>query len=235
MQQSSVLKLSIIIPVYNEATHIRELLFSIQKKIKNRSQCEILVVDGGSTDNTKKILSEEKGITLLSSSKGRGKQMNMGAAAAKGEILYFLHADTYPPKNFDAYILKEIANGNQAGCFKMQFRSNHWWLCLASWFTKFNVKFFRGGDQSLYISKKWFNELDGFSEAYPIFEDVYFIRKIYKEKHFTVIQQWITTSARRYEENGVAKLQYHYWSMYLKNWFGATPEDLVAYYKANIK
>ncbi len=235
MYQSIILELSIIIPVYNEAAHINELLFYIYEHLKYPNQCELILVDGGSTDGTISVLENHKGIKLIKASKGRGKQMNVGVANANGKVLYFLHADSYPPKDFDELILKEVEKNNYAGCFKMKFRSKHYWLWLAGWFTQFNIKFFRGGDQSLFISKEWFKELGGFEEKHPIFEDVHFIRKIYKHKHFTVIQQWISTSARRYEDNGVAKLQYHYWNMYFKNWFGASTEELVDYYKEYIK
>ncbi len=228
------MKLSIIIPVYNEAAHINELLFYLHKHFRYSKDCEIIAVDGGSTDGTQGLLKQEK-VKLITSQKGRGIQMNTGAKVAKGEILYFLHADSFPPKHFDDFIFKEIEKGNQAGCFKMKFRSSHWWLSLASWFTQFNVKFFRGGDQSLFITKKWFSELGGFHEEAPIFEDVCFIRKLYREKHFTVIQKWISTSARRYEENGIARLQYHFWMLYVKNWLGASPDQLLEYYRVNIR
>lgn len=229
------MKLSIIIPVYNEAAHIRELLFCLKQNLKYPDNCELILVDGGSTDDTYSMLKQEQAIKLLFADKGRGVQMNTGAIEAKGEILYFLHADSYPPKHFDELIFEEVNKGNEAGCFKMKFRSKHWWLFLAGWFTQFNLKFFRGGDQSLFVSKEWFRQLGGFSEDNPIFEDVYFIRKLYRERHFTVIQHWISTSARRYEENGVARLQYHYWRMYVKNWLGASSKELMDYYKLYVK
>lgn len=233
--QSILLKLSIIIPVYNEATHIHELLLYIKSNLKTPLETELLVVDGGSTDGTSEIISKEKDIVFIESPKGRGAQMNLGAKLAKGTLLYFLHADSFPPKYFDEAILNEVVKGNEAGCFKMKFRSKHCWLHLASWFTQFNVKYFRGGDQSLFITKKCFDELGGFSETSPIFEDVHFIRKLYSKKSFSVIQQWISTSARRYKKNGVARLQYHYWLLYFKNWMGVSPQKLLEYYKSNIK
>lgn len=229
------MNLSIIIPVYNEATQIQELLFYLLKIAKNRNQIEILVVDGGSIDDTVKKVSQVKGVTLIQADKGRGRQMNLGAKMAKGKVLYFIHADSFPPKNFDALIKSKVQQGNRAGCFKMKFDSNHIWLKLAGWFTQFDIRFFRGGDQSLFVEKKLFSEIGGYSEAYPIFEDFTFIRELYKRSEFCVIQKTIISSSRRYQKNGVARLQYHYWKMYIKKWFGASISDLVAYYKANIK
>ena len=85
--------------------------------------------------------------------------MNAGASVAKGEILYFLHADSFPPEGYDQYIIDEVAKGNDAGCFRMRFDSNHWWLRLASWLTQFSWRACRGGDQSQFITKKLFEEL----------------------------------------------------------------------------
>lgn len=117
----------------------------------------------------------------------------------------------------------------------MKFDYRHWWLSLAGWFTKFNVKFFRGGDQSLFVEKQLFNQLGGFPEDSSIFEDYEFIRKLYKYKQFSVIQKTIITSARRYRENGVVKLQYHYWALYLKKWIGVPKKDLESYYKKYVR
>ena len=228
------MKLSIIIPVYNEAAHISELLRYLQNNIYQNNLCEILVVDGGSSDHTVSEVRSFPKVRVLNSLKGRGRQMNYGASMAKGETLYFLHADSFPPKHFDKYILNQVAKGNLAGCFKMKFDSDHWWLKLASWFTQFNLKFFRGGDQSLFIEKNLFKKLGGFPENHPIFEDFELIRLLYSEKEFFVISRWITSSSRRYKENGIARLQYHYWMLYFKKWSGASTENLVSYYKKNI-
>jgi len=229
------LKLSIIIPVYNEATQIQELLFYLLKVIENQLQTEIIIVDGGSNDGTISKVKQINDVTLISSRKGRGRQMNTGASKAKGEVLYFLHADSFPPQNFDQLIYSKIKSKNKAGCFRMKFDSNHFWLKLAGWFTQFNVKFFRGGDQSLFVERKMFFEMNGFKENYPIFEDFTFIRELYNRNEFCVIQHPIISSSRRYQQNGIAKLQYHYWKMYIKKWLGASTEDLVKYYKQNIR
>ena len=156
--------------------------------------------------------------------------MNTGAIQATGNILYFLHADSYPPQNYDALIVKEVSLGNPAGCFKMKFDSNHWWLRLAGWLTKFKWRACRGGDQSQFITKALFEELGRFDERYIIYEDNDLINKLYARRKFVVIQKWLTTSARRYEENGIWKLQFHFWSIYVRKWLGASAEDLHKYY-----
>lgn len=229
------MKLSIIIPVYNESATIKDLLQYLLASVSNPKDCEIIVADGGSVDTSVEIAKAIKGVTVVTSPKGRGAQMNYGAQMAKAKTLYFLHADSFPPKNFDQLILNKIKEGHRAGCFRMQFDRKHWWLFLAGWFTQFNLKFFRGGDQSLYIDKKLFNKLGMYPTAFPIFEDYELIRKLYDNNSFVVIQYPIVSSSRRYTENGIAKLQYHYWMIYIKKWLGASAEELLYYYKKHVK
>lgn len=235
--------LSIVIPVLNEAATIKKLLTFLSENSSGENDIEIIVVDGGSTDGTVKIIDEMSSrtdsglltIQMLSSGKGRAKQMNKGASIASGEILYFLHADSFPPKNFDKYIISEVKNGNPAGCFRMKFDSNHWWLQLAGWLTQFRWRACRGGDQSQFITKQLFEEIGGFDETYTIYEDNILINELYKRKTFVVIQQSITTSARLYRQKGVWNLQYHFWTIYVKRWLGADADELYNYYLKHIK
>ncbi|WP_282069158.1 TIGR04283 family arsenosugar biosynthesis glycosyltransferase [Olleya namhaensis] len=227
--------ISIIIPVLNEAEHITELLYHLIDNASLNTIQEIIVVDGGSTDNTVSIISTlGLNIKVLHSEKGRAKQMNIGAKASKGDILYFLHADSFPPNRYDHLILEEIKKGNNAGCFRLQFDSKHWWLRLASWLTKFSWRASRGGDQSQFITKALFNDIGGFNETYTIYEDNILINELYKRNEFVVINHKLKTSARRYEKHGIWKLQYHFWVIYVKKWFGASAEDLHHYYKKHI-
>ena len=229
------MKLSIIIPTYNESKTIGKTLSFLLNNVENLYDTEIIVVDGGSEDTTLKIVDTYKGVKIVHSEKGRGKQMNTAVNATEGSVLYFLHADSFPPKKFDQLILQQINNNNLAGCFKMKFDRSHWWLYLAGWFTQFNLKFFRGGDQSLFITKELFSKQGGFVDTYSIFEDHDFIRRLYKINEFTVIQKPIITSSRRYTDNGIARLQFFYWSLYIKKWLGASNTQLEEYYKRNIR
>ncbi|MFS4483740.1 TIGR04283 family arsenosugar biosynthesis glycosyltransferase [Hyunsoonleella sp. 2307UL5-6] len=257
--------ISIVIPTLNEEACIGKVLEHVIANSSSQHVLEIIVVDGGSLDNTRTIVEEfcnfpksdaikaynyiddtsleantnprtpsKTKIKLLPSKKGRAKQMNVGAKYATGEILYFLHADSFPPKNFDQLIINEVTKNNKAGCFRMQFDSTHWWLRLASWLTKFNWRACRGGDQSQFITTSLFNEIGGFDESYIIYEDNILINELYSRKQFVVINKKLKSSARMYRKHGVWKLQYFFWSIYLKKWFGATPDELHAYYKKNI-
>jgi len=227
-------RISIVIPILNEVDTISNLINHLIKNSTKENIAEIIIVDGGSTDGSQDDISKLKNATLLNSPKGRAKQMNLGAKHATGTILYFLHADSFPPKNFDIHILKAVEKGNCAGCFRMKFNSNHLWLKLAGWLTQLPFKFCRGGDQSQFITKSLFNEIGGFDESFIIYEDNDFISKLYKINQFVVIQKWLVTSARCYNKNGIWKLQWHYWRIYLKKYLGASPQELNQYYKKNI-
>jgi rSAM/selenodomain-associated transferase 2 len=227
-------KISIIIPTLNEAETIANLLHYLLNNSSKKNISEIIVVDGGSTDNSVDIVSTFKNIMLIHSEKGRAKQMNLGTQKATSSILYFLHADSFPPKNFDQYIIDAVKNDNQAGCFKMKFDSNHWWLKFAGWLTKFSWGICRGGDQSLFITKTLFNDIGGYDEKYIIYEDNIIIKKLFAATQFKVIQKPILTSARLYKKHGVWRLQYHFFIIHLKHWLGANAGALHAYYKKYI-
>ncbi|MBP1839214.1 TIGR04283 family arsenosugar biosynthesis glycosyltransferase [Formosa algae] len=226
--------ISILIPVLNEAENLQELIPYLLKNSSTQNIKDIIIVDGGSTDGTKNIIQHFSQVKLVQSEKGRAKQMNFGAKIAKGDILYFLHADSFPPKDFDKDILERINTKTQAGCFKMSFNSSHWWLKLAGWLTRFSWKISRGGDQSLFITKSLFNALNGYNESYIIYEDNHLIHRIYNASNFAVIQKNITTSARRYQTNGIWNLQYHFMVIHLKYRLGHPPNLLYNYYLKHI-
>ena len=225
--------ISIIIPVLNEEKFIAPLLEYLHSNTTKNTVKELIVVDGGSTDRTSSIATS-LGATVIHSHKGRARQMNLGAKYASGDILYFLHVDTLPPKTFEQDIIAAIDSRSQAGCFRMQFDSTSLFLRCFAWFSRINFLVCRGGDQSLYITKLLFQETKGFNEDYMIYEDNEFIGRLYRNTCFTILPQSVETSARKYHEIGMARLQYHFGMIHLKNYMGAGPEKLYDYYRKNI-
>ncbi|MBW1295437.1 TIGR04283 family arsenosugar biosynthesis glycosyltransferase [Aquimarina litoralis] len=234
------MKISIVIPILNEAASICKLLSHLIKVARSKhSISEIIVVDGGSIDTSKKTVLEyaknqNTPIKVVDSEKGRAKQMNTGASVATGDVLYFLHADSFPPKYYDQDIITEIQKGNEAGCFRMKFDSNHWWLRFLGWLTKFESKRCRGGDQSQFITASLFKEIEGYDENYIVYEDNDLVDRLFAINKFVIIPKYVITSARRYREVGVWRLQYHFLNIHMRRWLGASSEDLYRYYKKKV-
>ncbi|MDC6405398.1 MULTISPECIES: TIGR04283 family arsenosugar biosynthesis glycosyltransferase [Maribacter] len=231
--QKEVPNISIIIPVLNEEDYIQRVLAKILENTRLDQVMEILVVDGGSTDQTV-FFAQKFGARVISSEKGRAKQMNWGAKNASGDILYFLHVDSLPPPGFDTQVLKVFKEGKRAGCFRLKFDSPSPFLGFFAWCTKINRPICRGGDQSLFVKKELFETLGGFDENYKVYEDNEFIGRLYKKTPFKVINDYVETSARRYMEKGMVRLQYHFAMIHLKYYLGKGPENIYDYYRKNI-
>ena len=225
--------ISVIIPVLNEQELVVPQYNAIREASSSNGLLEIIYVDGGSTDQT---LTRLGGLNAraLKSTRGRALQMNLGAKEANGDILYFLHADTLPPKGFDQVIIDACNKGITAGCFRMKFDSPSWFLGFFAWFTRFNPWLCRGGDQSLFINREQFNSNKGFNEDYMVYEDLEFIGRLYQRSKFQVLPQNVITSARKYNQLGKYRLQFHFAVIHLKNYLGASPEAIYNYYKRHI-
>lgn len=227
--------ISVIIPTYNEEAHIKATIERLWEYDETNLIKEIIIADGGSTDDTATIARTEGVKVIVSPKKGRAAQMNFGAQHATSEILYFLHADTLPPKRFTCDITTAINAGYSAGCYMLSFDHNHWFLKANCWFTRFDVNAVRFGDQSLFICKEKFDEAGGFCEKHIVLEDQHFIRRIKKVARFTIIQKPVITSARKYLENGIYKTQALFFLVYFMYRLGYPQEKLVATYRNLIK
>ncbi len=225
--------LSIIVPILNEASVLPLFI----RKIFAHSfyENQLIFVDGGSTDGGDEYVISHNKCTLIKSKKGRAIQMNTGAKAAHFNLLYFIHVDSIPPKNFDLHILKKNSKGKKAGCFQVTFDSSHIALRLSGFASRFNSTFCRGGDQSLFIEKELFNQLNGYNENYSVCEDGELIDRIYKQTSFCVLPQKLITSARRFNENGVWRLHFFHGIIHLMRSIGCTPKQLSQFYIAFIK
>ncbi len=229
--------ISVIIPAYNEEESLPELLkylLGCSERVSGTA-IEIIVVDGGSTDQTREKCMELGVKVVESRKKGRALQMNAGAEEAKGDTLYFLHADSYPPETFIDDIMQSVKSGNIAGCYRLAFDDNHPALAFYSWFTRFDFDFFRFGDQSLFVKKKVFTELGGFDESLIVMEDQEIVRRLKSMGKFNIISKNVKTSARKYRDVGVFKLQLIFTAILSGYYLGVSQERLVKFYKSIIE
>ena len=228
------MKISIIIPVLNEAENLKELLpFFI--KINIQEQQEVIVVDGGSTDGTKEVV-EKAGFRFLTCGiQSRAAQMNMGAKESNGDTLYFVHADVRILQSFYEDIKSSLNEGFQAGCFAYNFDSPDRMLRINSWFTQFNGLLSGGGDQTLFIRKDVFWELGGFDEKFCLMEDFELVRRIKKKYGFTVIPKRILVSARKYENNSWLRVQIANFIVFGLFFLNHPPTKLKALYSRLLK
>jgi rSAM/selenodomain-associated transferase 2 len=224
--------ISIIIPTYNEEAIISRSLQTILSITKNKAMVEIIVSDA-STDQTANIVSEFA-VTLCKSTKGRARQMNAGAAVARGDILYFLHADTVPPVTFIEDIRTAVTAGKKAGCFRMNFDDENPILALYGWFTRVPLQLCRGGDQSLFIEMSLFTTIKGFDESLTIMEDINIINRIRHNTKFHIITNQVTTSSRKYHDNGIIRLQIIFGSIHLMYALGCEQESIIRHYRKYI-
>ena len=221
-------EISIIVPVFNEINFINDFISHL--KITCQTPQEIIIVDGGSTDGTGKLLESLTDISVFQTKTGRANQMNFGAKIAKTSLLYFVHVDSILPQNFDTLILNSYKKKKVAGCFRLKFDKANWLLKLAAAGSKWNHLLCRGGDQSLFVSKNKFDMLNGFDPRYKVCEDIEFIKKLYKNKCFIVLPQTLTTSSRRFYKNGIIYLLFHFGVLHFLHYLGVKPIFLNKYY-----
>ncbi len=193
------MKISIIIPVINEQENLRKLLPYLKKHAGDLVK-EIIVVDGGSSDNTREICSENQVHFLSSPKRTRAIQMNYGANNSNGEILYFIHADSCPPATFASDIIEQIQAGYKGGTFRAKYNSNHPLLKINSFFTRFKPMWCRGGDHSLFFTREVFEELGRYPEDHIIMEEYAFLNTFTQKYPLAICKSTVICSARKYEQ-----------------------------------
>ena len=197
------MKISVIIPTYNEEKVIAQLITSLQK-IKGK--CEILFVDGGSTDKTVEMIGKE--FSVITSEKGRAKQMNAGARLSSGDVLFFLHCDSEIPDTALEEI-ETVMKKHRAGCFGIAFHSKNFFMFTCRVISNHRVKDRKVmfGDQGIFIERDLFFEIGMYPEI-PIMED-YQLSLTLKEKgiRLGMAKNRIFTSDRRFSGTTVQKLR----------------------------
>ncbi|MFT6205644.1 MAG: rSAM/selenodomain-associated transferase 2 [Spirosomataceae bacterium] len=199
--------ISVIIPTYNESDSIQktvnQLVINVQQTI------EIIISDSpNSVDNMEAISFPERVRVIKSKTPGRAAQMNEAANMATGDVLYFVHADTFVHPDFEADIESMIAKGLDMGCYRYRFDKYFTpLLYINSFFTRFNKIWCRGGDQTLFIKKEVFEELGKFREDYKIMEDYEILLRAEGKYRFGIIPKDVIVSSRKYKLNGYLKVQ----------------------------
>jgi rSAM/selenodomain-associated transferase 2 len=224
--------LSIIIPTFNESENIRQLLLYLQEISHNH--LEVIVVDGGSNDGTQMIVEEHNAILINSKEKGRAKQMNFAAKKAKGNVLYFVHADTLPPQSFYDDIKNSIKEGFSIGCYRFKFDSDKRILKLNAYFTRFDRLMCRGGDQSLFVTRELFEELDGYCENHKVMEDYDIILRARKKHAFKIMPKDVIVSARKYDYNSYLKVNYANFVAFMMFYAKVDHDKIIKFYRKTL-
>lgn len=222
--------ISIIIPVLNEEENLRKLIPTIFQN-SSGNQFEIIVVDGGSTDNSASIARHLGAKVIQSPERSRAAQMNLGAKNATGGIFYFVHADTIIHPDFETDIIQAVSSGIDAGCYRYQFDSSSFLLKMNAWFTRFNGILAGGGDQTLFIRREVFESLGGYEEYYTIMEDFELVGRLKKKYNFQVLPKSIVVSARKYETNSWLRVQLANLTVFTLYFFNKSPDSLKSIYR----
>lgn len=232
MSQGMRKRFSIIIPALHEASGINKLLEHL-RRLDFHDQSECIVIDGGATGDTRQAIAD-KDVICLSSLPGRARQMNAGAAQARGKIFLFLHADTVPPRDILKQISRVMHDTSYAGgAFNLAIASDKPIYRLISLMASFRSRLtgIPYGDQAIFIRRDVFYELGGYPDL-PILEDVAFMRECKKRrKLIAIIPQRVVTSSRRWDEEGALYTTLRNWSMLIAYYVGISPEKLAKYYR----
>ncbi|MGF1938237.1 MAG: TIGR04283 family arsenosugar biosynthesis glycosyltransferase [Nostoc sp. ChiQUE02] len=227
-QNIGAAKISIIIPAINEAGNIKEAIATTQQSIN----IEVILVDAGSKDGTVEI-AQSLGVKVISSSLGRAVQMNVGALAASGEILLFLHADTRLPTGFDEMIRTALQQpGTVAGAFKLRIDASLLSLRWVEWGVNLRSHFYQMpyGDQAIFLTKEVFQQIGGFPEL-PIMEDFELMRRLKSIGRVVIIPTPVVTSARRWLQKGVFKTTLLNQIVIIAYLLGVSPERIRRWYR----
>lgn len=221
--------ISVVIPVLNEERMIGRCL---RQFTNHNADHEIIVVDGGSRDNTAEIVAGFANITFVQAAKsGRGQQMNQGAKVANGDILLFLHADTLLPPGGLGMVLEVMAQQKVvAGSFSLCFDRQDRLLGLYSQLSRINHILFTYGDQGLFLARTTFEQCGGFAHI-PLMEDVEIQKRLRQAGRFVKLDLFVVTSSRRFVDMGTVRQQLLNIGLVLLYHAGVSPYRLQRYYR----
>jgi rSAM/selenodomain-associated transferase 2 len=226
------MRISVIVPVLNEAEGINQLIGHLGS-LRKDNDIEIIVADGDPCGSTLNEVKDDKVIRVLSK-KGRGRQMNTGATTASGEILLFLHADTYLPSGAFEKIASVMRTGRYAGgAFDLGIDSGRTALRIVEQAASLRSRITRipYGDQAIFIRRDIFQAMGGFMDC-PIMEDVDLMQRLKRAgRPIIILSHKVRTSPRRWEKEGVVYCTARNWTLVMLHILGVSPEKLARFYR----
>ncbi|HSL04399.1 MAG TPA: TIGR04283 family arsenosugar biosynthesis glycosyltransferase [Nitrospiraceae bacterium] len=231
--------ISVIIPTLNEERTITATL----AHTASLGFDELIVVDGGSTDETPALLESYRlsaqssalsPVQWVTAPAGRARQMNEGAKASRGEILLFLHADTRLPSDANTVINTALVDRRMVGgWFDVRFDHPSMWGAIISkamnWRSRLSG--LATGDQALFVRRPIFEQMGGFADI-PLMEDIEFSRRLKRKGATAALSATVLTSFRRWEQHGPLRTILLMWTLRFLYWVGISPSYLVQWYKA---
>jgi rSAM/selenodomain-associated transferase 2 len=224
--------ISIILPVLNEETQIMTGLEALQAW--RGQHCELIVADGGSQDRTP-MLAQSLADQIIISPQGRAAQMNAGASKARGDILWFLHADSVPPPDAIDLIRAALSHPNRHwGRFDVRLSGRHPALRMVE--TLMNIRSrltgIATGDQGIFVRRALFEQIGGYPSI-ALMEDIALSRLLKQHGPPVCLRQPLQTSSRRWERDGIARTVLLMWRLRLAYFLGANPDRLArSYYRS---
>ena len=222
--------LSIIVPMLNEAAALPGLLAQLARW-RTRG-CEVVVVDGGSTDGSA-TMARAAGFTVVDAERGRARQMNAGAALARGEVLVFLHADTQLPTEADAAVRGALADERRDwGRFDVRITGRAPMLRVVAALMNLRSRLtgIATGDQAMFVRREAFDAVGGFP-LQPLMEDIELSRRLLRRSRPACLRARVTTSGRRWEQRGVWRTIVLMWRLRWAYWRGVPAEVLAEAYR----
>lgn len=223
------MRLAIVIPALNEAANLSRLLPDLARGCPG---ADIVVVDGGSGDDTAAVVARLPGPWLLESARGRAVQMNHGAREAGGDTLLFLHADTRLPDGAAWAIEQALAEpGVVGGRFDVRFDNERPLFRVIAWFmnTRSRASGICTGDQAIFVRRADFEAVGGYPEI-PLMEDIELTRRLKCRGNLRALRLRVTTSARKWEREGPLRTIGLMWALRFLHFCGVTPARLHRWY-----
>ena len=219
--------IAVLMPVLNEAARIDRRL----DELSALGLTEVVVCDGGSTDATAEIAAAHDRVRVVTGRRCRGAQLRAAFEGTPASVVLMLHADTQLPGNAVGLIRSALADpGVVGGCFRLRFDNDALAFVLYSWFTRFETTFTTFGDQAFFARRAAIEAAGGIPD-WPLFEDVELRRRLRRQGRFVKLAAEVTTSARRFERQGVIRSQIRNALFVAGFWLGCSPQWLAARYR----